>query len=1371
MSGKSELETLSRRVAELEQDNQRLRAATGAERSSALHYRAIFESAVDFAIVATNRQGLITDWNAGAARIFGWSSAEMRGAPADRFFTPEDRADGRVAAEMRRALEDGRASDERWHLRKDGLRFWASGEMMPLRDAGRCHLGYIKIVRDSTALHHAVVAARHAEETLREAQGLNTLVMESSRDCIVVLDLDGHTQLVSPGGIEAMEIDDVDALIGRSWLRAWQGGDQAAARDAVASARAGGTGRFVGFCATQRGTPKWWDVAISPLPGADGRPQRLVSIGRDVTARKHAEQRLEISEERLNLALGASGMVGIWDYDAKADILYADANFARLYGVDPALAARGAPLVRYVENLHPDDMPAAHQHIAQWFHSGTPAEGQTREYRIVLPGGGVRWVLPSGRVERDAEGHASRFIGVAVDITERKADEARQALLLRLSDRLLSLAEPHAVLTASVDELGRHLGASRAGCGRVLADGRTIVLEAGYCDDVRPLAGAFAMDAFGAVNIELQRKGKTVVCDDVAAKNGPNAGSAAETADVWAAIDTRAFVLVPLVREGQWCGTLYVNHREPRRWLPAEVALIEDVAARMWYALERARVETALRVSEGRLGSALSIAALGTFEWEAASGALILSERSRQIAGFDVQQALHIDELLARVHPDDRTTLTAGAAAAARSMSRLEMQFRLLLPGGGVRHVKLVGIGMPGGVDAPQRQIGVLEDVTVRVLVERAVRESEQQFRTLAQALPNHVWTSLPDGRLDWFNERVYAFSGKAAGELDGERWIGIVHPGDVAEASQRWAAALASGDAYEMEFRLRRADGAYRWHLARAVAVRGDDGEIARWIGTNTDIEEQRSARAVLSDLNAVLEARVEERTRERDRAWKNSRDLQVVVDPAGNVRAANVAWTTILGWPAAEVAGRNVQDFIHPDDWAGSRAALDIAAVAPLPTFENRFRHASGGWRWISWVAAPEDGLIYASGRHVTDEKEASAKLSLAQEQLRQSQKMEAVGQLTGGVAHDFNNLLQIISGNLQLITRLAAGNEKLVQRVNGAQDAVRRGAKLAGQLLAFSRRQPLEPKVVNVGRLVAGMEDMLRRAIGEAIEIETVASGGLWATFVDPAQIENAVLNLAINARDAMAGAGRLTIEVGNAVLDDAYARGHADVAPGQYVMLAVSDNGCGMPPEVMAQVFEPFFSTKPLGAGTGLGLSMVYGFVKQSGGHVKIYSEVGHGTTMRMYLPRTRQAEDPVAPVDAGQVSGGHESVLVAEDDDGVRATVVDLLGELGYRVLTARDAAGALALLEGGAEVDLLFTDVVMPGPLSSPELAHRARERLPGIAVLFTSGYAQEAIVHGGRLDAGLDLLAKPYTREALARKIRQVLAKRSPASAPVPPP
>jgi len=395
-------------------------------------------------------------------------------------------------------------------------------------------------------------------------------------------------------------------------------------------------------------------------------------------------------------------------------------------------------------------------------------------------------------------------------------------------------------------------------------------------------------------------------------------------------------------------------------------------------------------------------------------------------------------------------------------------------------------------------------------------------------------------------------------------------------------------------------------------------------------------------------------------------------------------------------------------------------------------------------------------------------------AENMVRQSQKMEAIGHLTGGVAHDFNNLLQIISANLDLAVASgeAKGNAVLGQRLQNAMGAVSRGSRLTRQLLAFARRQALEPRSVDLGRVIRDMTDMLRRTLGERIEVEAVIAGGLWNTLADPTQVENAVLNLAINARDAMPDGGKLTLEVANAHLDDAYAVNHSEVTPGQYVMLAVSDTGTGMTQEVIARVFEPFFTTKSEGKGTGLGLAQAYGFVKQTGGHIKIYSEVGEGTTVKIYLPRTRRAEDALDISGQQPALGGSERILVVEDDEGVRAAVVDMLTDLGYQVQRAENAEAALKFFDGGTKIDLLFTDVVMPGAISTRELARRAQEMRPGIKILYTSGYTQNAIVHNGRLDDDAFLLSKPYRKDELARKLRSVFAgtARGPLQAEPPP-
>jgi len=379
----------------------------------------------------------------------------------------------------------------------------------------------------------------------------------------------------------------------------------------------------------------------------------------------------------------------------------------------------------------------------------------------------------------------------------------------------------------------------------------------------------------------------------------------------------------------------------------------------------------------------------------------------------------------------------------------------------------------------------------------------------------------------------------------------------------------------------------------------------------------------------------------------------------------------------------------------------------------------------------------------------------------QLRQAQKMEAIGNLTGGVAHDFNNVLQVIAGNLQLLSVEAPGNTRVQHRIAAATRAVQRGATLAAQLLAFARRQQLSPAVVNPTRLVQGMSEMLHRALGEAIKVETRLADDLWNVQADRNQLENALLNLAINARDAMRGGGMLTIAANNVTLDNTKARGRDQPAPGDYLVFSVTDTGVGMPPEVVEHVFEPFFTTKPDGHGTGLGLSMVFGFVKQSGGHVAIDSAVGQGTTVQLYFPRCTEA----APDDAVELRdtivtpmGGRETILVVEDDTDVRLTAVDMLTQLGYRVLTAANGEAALELMNSDTPIDLLFTDVIMPGPIKGGELSIRAAQRVPPLPVLLVSGYTRDEVLHDGRLPPGVTLLGKPYRRDDLARMVRNVL-------------
>ena len=485
-------------------------------------------------------------------------------------------------------------------------------------------------------------------------------------------------------------------------------------------------------------------------------------------------------------------------------------------------------------------------------------------------------------------------------------------------------------------------------------------------------------------------------------------------------------------------------------------------------------------------------------------------------------------------------------------------------------------------------------------------------------------------------------------------------------------------------------------------------------------------------------------------------------LLDPEGKVTNWNAGAERIKGYSPAEIVGQHVSRFFSEEDRQAGIPERGLAIAARTGKYEAegwRLRKdGSRFWAFVVIDAIRDDaGNLLGFAKITRDMTERRA----VEEQLRQLQKMETLGQLTGGLAHDFNNLLTAIYGSLETLQRrLKSDRPDLHRHIDMALRGAERAAALTQQLLAFARRQPLEPKPVNLNRLVARMTDLLRRALGESIAIEAVLAGGIWWVSADANQLESAILNLALNARDAMPSGGKLTIETANTYLDEAYAAAHGEVSPGQYVMIAVSDTGTGMTPEVISQAFEPFFTTKGSGKGTGLGLSSVYGFVKQSGGHVKIYSEPGQGTTVKLYLPRLMAEPSQELGSDPRLLTeqATHETILLVEDDDDVREHSEEILSELGYRVISARDGAAALSLLDSSPDIRLLFTDVGLPGQIDGRQLADEARRRRPDIRVLFTTGYARNAIVHQGRLDPGVDLITKPFTYAALARKLREVL-------------
>ncbi|WP_298092191.1 ATP-binding protein [uncultured Sphingomonas sp.] len=517
--------------------------------------------------------------------------------------------------------------------------------------------------------------------------------------------------------------------------------------------------------------------------------------------------------------------------------------------------------------------------------------------------------------------------------------------------------------------------------------------------------------------------------------------------------------------------------------------------------------------------------------------------------------------------------------------------------------------------------------------------------------------------------------------------------------------------------------------------------------------------SQAELHEANRQLSQRVEERTAERDRVWQLTNDLMATARLDGHLVQVNPAWERLLGWSERELLSRPFVEIVDPADHAETAdvvARLEAGEV--VAGFVDHVLAKDGTARTIMWDAVPDAGsdLFYIIGRDLTEQHSV-------EEALRQAQKMQAVGELTGGLAHDFNNLLTGMMGNLELIQmRLAAGRlEDLERFILAAQGAGRRAASLTQRLLAFSRRQTLDPRPTDVNRLIAGMEDLLGRTIGPEIALEIVGAAGLWPANIDAGQLENALLNLCINARDAMPEGGRITVETANRWLDARAAR-ERDLPPGQYLSICVTDTGTGMSAETASRAFEPFFTTKPIGQGTGLGLSMIYGFARQSGGQVRIYSEVGMGTTMCIYLPRhaDEMPSDVEGDMTGGTAAAGSGTILVVDDEAAIRHLVDEVLDDLGYTVIGAADGAAGLKVLQSGARIDLLITDVGLPGGMNGRQVADAARHLRPGLKVLFITGFAENAAVGNGHLEPGMELLTKPFSLEALTTKVDAMMNK-----------
>ena len=628
---------------------------------------------------------------------------------------------------------------------------------------------------------------------------------------------------------------------------------------------------------------------------------------------------------------------------------------------------------------------------------------------------------------------------------------------------------------------------------------------------------------------------------------------------------------------------------------------------------------------------------------------------------------------------------------------------------------------------------------------ERNLRsERESLFSAVVESSNDAIITKLLDGTITGWNGAAERLFGFTAAETVGEN-IDIIVPPERRTEISNVVERIRRGEPIELHETVRMHKDGRGIDVSLSISpIRTASGEIVGISMAARDITENKQTQKALT-----------QEMEERRRIFDTSNDLILVTDTSGNFIQVSPSVTAILGYQPSDMIGHSAVEFIHPDDLENTRSEMRAARRGQNKrNFETRYIDKGGKAVALNWTGTWSEPVRrhFFIGRDLTEKQAAEA-------QLRHVQKMDAIGQLTGGVAHDFNNILTVITGTIGILEDAVAGEPQLAAIARLIDEAAERGANLTKHLLAFARKQPLQPLEVDVNSLVLEAGKLLQPTLGEHIEITPLLAEDAWTALADPSQLTTAVLNLALNARDAMPNGGKLALETSNVYLDENYASMQDEVAAGNYVMIAVSDTGSGIPAALLERVFDPFFTTKEVGKGTGLGLSMVFGFVKQSGGHIKLYSEEGHGTSVKIYLPRAtglnQTAAEALVSVD---IEGGSEAVLVVEDDPLVRRYVMTQIESLGYTTLEAANATDALHVIDNGANIDLLFTDVIMPGHMNGRQLVDEALKRRPGLKTLYTSGYTENAIVHHGRLDSGVLLLAKPYRKSELARMIRLAL-------------
>ena len=1400
--------------------------------------RQIIDSAVDYAIVTTDPKGFITSWSHGAEIILGWRWDEIIGAHASLLYVEEDQARRVPEKEMAVAAQEGSAINERWHMRKDNSRFWASGVQMPLKNDRGQHLGFVQILRDLTERLHEQAAIREAEERYRALVDLSPQVIwqcDANGELIFCnrywCDFTGLSVEASAGmgWLSAVAPDHRDAI-----LKQWRG-----------ALKTGEAGSFEVPLLAADGSSRWFQGSGAPVYDCDCRLLHWVLVAQDIHERRLAEiKRLE--SEAFTRSLLDAASEGFYSVDTHGRVTLCNEAFVKLLGFaskDEVLGRQVHPLIHH---SHPDGSPYVIEEcpIQRAAKTGEPAHVEYELfYRVDGSSLPVEYRVAPLYRDKVLQGAICTF----TDISERTRGEAQQTYLLELSDRLQDSGSRIELADIMADRLALLMGAECIYQGHVDERDGLIIDQRWPQAAGTPGSASYILGGCASTLRLRLSQGLIVPFEDLLdeADCHGNCGGLHEH------LGYRSLLLAPLLEQSADCAFLLFGSRQPRPWSQADISLVREVAERIRAAADRARAREALLEAEQRVSLANEIAAIGVWEYDFEGNSLHWDAQLKALAGIAPNEPeLTVDEFLARVHADDRNSLLQAFRNALDGASggELNLEYRVyderndlfrwqtnrgrrLVDGEG--KIRLLGTAR----DITAERNAALKLLRMNALLEEQIQErqlTEQRQSvlmelgdllrgqpdsiTIVTAAVRALGTTLhvtraaflsidpggqyatverywSDGALGDYSERMcFADYGDFIYDLQNDELVVV----DDVLHDPRTAAQAAS-------LRLRRIQSLVcvplqeQGVLSAALILLQD--RPRQWAEEDISFIREVADRAWTADERMRAESALRASEEQFRTLADNMSQFAWMADPTGRIYWYNKRWYDYTGTTLEAMRALGWRSVHHPDHHVRVSASMK-RAVAIGSVWEETFplRGKDGKYRWflaraipirddfgqvthwfgtntdITAQVAAEEALRELNDnleRRVAERTRELAEINhllhvemgereRAEETLRHAQKMEAIGQLTGGIAHDFNNMLTGVLGALDFIQRRVNSGRinDLGRYVDAATSSANRAAALTHRLLAFARRQSLDPQPVDVNALVESMEDMLRRTMAEHIQFDTRLQQDPWLAYTDAHQLENALLNLVINARDAMSEGGRLVIQTGSVQINNPQPDGPE---PGEYVTLSVADNGSGMPPEVVAKAFDPFFTTKPIGQGTGLGLSMVYGFVKQTGGHVRIDSTPGQGTLITLFLPRNQTQLEKLEgqPRTSADISGAqaNETILVVEDEAAVRMLVVEVLQELGYRVLEAVDGNTALPYLTGDQSIDLLVSDIGLPG-INGRQLAEMARQHRPHLHVLFITGYAPNAEVRGEFLGPGMDMLAKPFSIDMLASKVRQLIER-----------